>query len=86
MVVALTFFEVGDCLQDLTVGVESLGPTDPARGVPVRVQDDLGVDKVSRGNSFVQGLAKSSSRHHVYRRLGETVAPRKPYLYAPRHS
>ena len=60
----LTIVKVRDCLQDVAVGVEGFWPTDAGRGVSVRVQDDLCVDKVSGGYSFVKSLAKSSCGRH----------------------
>jgi hypothetical protein len=49
----LTIVKVRDCFQGVAVGVESLWPTDPTGGVPVRVQDNLGVDEVPGGNPLV---------------------------------
>ena len=37
----------------------------------MRVQDDLGIDEVSGGDSFVQNLAKSNSSRHICRLMGE---------------
>ena len=48
----------------MTVGVERLWPTDATGGVPVRVQDDLRVDKIPGGDSLVQSLEKSESSRH----------------------
>ena len=64
---ALTIMKIRDCLQDVTVSVECLGPTDSTGGVSVRVHDDLCVDKAPGGDSLVQGFAKSSSSRHVCR-------------------
>ena len=63
----LTVVKVRDCLQDMAIGVESSWPTDSTRGVPVRVQDDLGIDKVAGGDSLVQGLAKRDCGDHACR-------------------
>ena len=48
----------------MAVSVEHPWPTDTTRGVPVRVQDDLRVDKVAGGDSLVQSLKKSGSSRH----------------------
>ena len=48
----------------MAVGVERLWPTDATGGVPVRVQDDLRVDKVPGGDSLVQTPEKSNSSRH----------------------
>ena len=42
-----TVVEVRDRLQDMTIGIQRFRPTDLTRWVPVRVKDDLGVDKVA---------------------------------------
>ena len=44
---ALTVVKIWDRLEDVTVGVECLWPTDSTRRVPMRVQDDFGVDEVT---------------------------------------
>jgi len=49
----LTIVKVRDCSQDVAAGVERLWPTDSTGGVPMRVQDDLGVDEAPRGDSLV---------------------------------
>ena len=36
----------------------------------MRVQNDLGVDKVARGDSFVQSPAQSTGSRHVCRLFG----------------
>ena len=48
-----TVVKVRDCLQDMAIGVESFWPTDPAGGVPVRIQDDLSVDEVTGGDPLI---------------------------------
>ena len=63
----LTTVEVRDCFQDMAGGIERLRSTDPTGGIPMRVQDDLGVDEVPRGDSLVQSLAKSSGGSHICR-------------------
>jgi len=65
----LTIVEVRDCLQDVTVGVEHLWPTDTAGEVPVRVQDDPGVGEVPGGDSLIQSFTESSGSRHVCRGL-----------------
>ena len=65
----LTVVKIRDCLQNVAAGVESLWPTDPTRGVSVRVQDDLRVDEVPGGDSSVQSLAESSGSRHVCKRV-----------------
>jgi len=62
----LTIVKVRDSLQDVAVGIKGLRPTDLTGGIPMRVQDDLGVDEAPGGNSLVQSLAKSSSGRHTY--------------------
>ena len=54
----------------MAAGIECPWPADPTGGVPVRVQDDFGVDEVPRGDSLVQSLAKSSGSRHVWRFVG----------------
>ena len=44
--------------------MEDLWLEDSTRGVSARVQDDLGVNEVPGGYSFVQSLAKSGSGCH----------------------
>jgi len=44
----LTAIEIRDCFQNVAVGVERLWPTDPTGGVPMGIQDDLGVDEIPR--------------------------------------
>jgi len=61
----LTIVKVGNCLQNVATGIEGPWPADPTGGVPVRIRDDLRVNEVSRGDSLVQGLAKSSGSRHV---------------------
>ena len=48
----------------MAIGVEHLWAANPTGGVSVGVYDDLCVDKVPGGDSFVQGLAKSNSGCH----------------------
>ena len=60
-----TVVEIRDCLQDMAVGVKMFWPIDAARGVPARVQDDLRVDKVTRGDPVVQSLAERNGGGHV---------------------
>ena len=77
--VELTIVEVRDRLQNVAVGVERFWPTDATGiGIPVRVQDDLGIDEVSGGNASVQHLAKSSSGHHVCREPKYTASVAGP--------
>ena len=59
----LTVIEVRDCLQDVAIGVESFWPTNSTGDVSVRVQDDLGIDKVAGGDPVVQSLAKRNGGH-----------------------
>ena len=74
-----TIVEVGDRLQNVAVGVERFWPTDTTGiGIPVRIQDDLGIDEVSRGNASVQNLAKSSNGHHVCREPKRTASVAGP--------
>ena len=42
-----TVVEERNRLQDMTIGVEGFWPTDLTRGISVRVQDNLSVDKVA---------------------------------------
>lgn len=53
--------KVRNSLQNVTVGVEYLWPTDVTRGVPVRVQDYLRVNETPRENALVESLAQSGS-------------------------
>ena len=66
-----TVFEVRYCLHDMAVGVEDFRPTDSTGDVSVRVQDDLGIDKVPRGDSPVESFAKRNGGGHVCK-LSET--------------
>ena len=66
---ALTIVKVGNCLQDTAVGIERLWPTNTTGVIPVRIQDDFGVDKVPRGYPSVQSFAKRSSCRHFLRRF-----------------
>ena len=78
-----TVIEVRDCLQDVAIGVESFWPTDSTGDVSVRVQDDLGIDKVTGGDPVVQSLAKRNGGHVC--RLSETDPFRcLSYLYYQR--
>ena len=78
-----TVVEVRDCLQDMAIGVESFWPTDSTGDVSVRVQDDLGIDKVAGGDPVVQSLAKRNGGHVC--RLSETDPFRcLSYLYDQR--
>ena len=58
-----TVVEIGDGLQNMAIGVESFWPTDSTGDVSVRVQDDLGIDKVAGGDPVVQSLAKRNGGH-----------------------
>ena len=60
-----TIVKVRNCLQNVAVGVEGLRPADTTGGIPVRVQNDFGVDKVSGGDAFGQSFAKSGGSHHL---------------------
>ena len=60
-----TVVEVWDCLQDVAIGVESFRPTDSTSEVSVRVQNNLGIDEVTGGDSLVQSLAKRNGSGHV---------------------
>ena len=62
-----TIVKVGDCFENMAVCVERLLPVDSTGRVPVRIQDDLGVDEIPGGYSLVQSLAKSSGSRHVSR-------------------
>ena len=53
----------------MAVSVEHLWSTDPTGGVPVRVQDDLCVDKVPGGDSLAQSFTKGGSGCHVCKRF-----------------
>ena len=66
----LTIVKVRDFLQDTAVGIECLWPTDTTGGVPIRVQDDLGVDEAPGGDPLVQGLTKSSGSRHIWGLFG----------------
>ena len=66
----LTIVKVRDCLQNVAAGVEGLRSTDPTRGVPVRIHDDLCVDEVPGGDSSIQSLAERSCSRHVCKRVG----------------
>ena len=48
-----TVVKVRDSPQDVAIGVKRFWPTDPAGGVPVRVQDDLSVDEVAGGDPLI---------------------------------
>ena len=61
----LTVVEVRNRLQDMAIGVKSFWSADSTREVSVRVQDDLGIDEVPRGDSLVQSLAKRNGGGHV---------------------
>ena len=69
--VLLTIVEVRDGPQDTAVGVERLRLTDLTGEVSARVQDDLCVDKISRGYPLVQSLAESSGGCHSCRLFEE---------------
>ena len=76
-----TVVKVRDCLQDMAICVESFWPTDPAGGVPVRIQDDLSVNEVARGDPLVQSLAKRGSSDHVCKPSGiDTFAINRIYM------
>jgi len=69
----LTIVEVRNGFQDVAVGVKSLWSADSTGGVPVRVQDDLGVDEITGGDSLVKSLAKSDGGCHVWRLFERTT-------------
>ena len=60
-----TVVEVWYCLQDMAIGVEGFWPKDSTGDVSVRVQDDLGIDEVPRGDSLVESFAKRNCGGHV---------------------
>ena len=60
-----TVVEVRDCLQDMAIGVERSWPADATGGVLVRIQSDLGIDEIARGDPVVQSFAKRSGGGHV---------------------
>ena len=64
-----TMVEVRDGFKNEAVGVECLWPTDFTGRVPVRVQDDLGIDEIPGGDSLIQSFAKSRGSCHVCRLL-----------------
>ena len=66
----LTVLEVRNLLQNVAVGVERPRPIDPTRRILAGVKDNLCVDKVPGGYSFVQGLAKCHVTGPSTRRLG----------------
>ena len=68
-----TVVEVRYCLQHMTIGVKGFWPTDSTGDVSVRVQDDLGVDEVPRGDSLVESFAKRNGGGHACK-LSETGA------------
>ncbi len=71
----LTIIKVRDGFQDVAVGIERLRPTDPVTGgIPMGVQDNLGIDEIPRGDSLVQSLAKSSGSRHVWGCLSERLS------------
>ena len=49
----LTVLKVWDFLQDMAIGIERLWATNAAGEIPVRIQDDLGVDEGPGGDSLV---------------------------------
>ena len=61
----LTLVKIRDRFQDMAIGVEGLFPTDSTGWVPVRVQDDLGVDEMPGRDSLIQSLAKGRGSRHV---------------------
>lgn len=64
----------------MAVGVERLRPADTTGRIPVRVQNDFGIDKVSGGDAFGQSFAKSGGSHHLGRELQQTASViRRPY-------
>jgi len=71
----LTIIKVGDCFENVAIGVERLWPTDPTGGVPVRIQEDLGVDEIPGGDPLVQSLAKSRGGCHACR-----MSERAPFV------
>ena len=68
-----TVVEVWYCLQDMAIGVEDFWPTDSTGDVSERVQDDLGIDEVPKGDSPVESFAKRNCGGHVCK-LSETGA------------
>ena len=75
-----TIVKVRNCLQNVAVGVERLRPADTTGRIPVRVQNDFGIDKVSGGDAFGQSFAKSGGSHHLGRELQQTASViRRPY-------
>ena len=61
----LTVVEARDCLQDMAIGVERSWPADATGGVLVRIQSDLGIDEIARGDPVVQSFAKRGGGGHV---------------------
>ena len=49
----LTIVKVRDRFQDVAIGIEGFWPINSTGRVPVRVQDDLGVDEGPGGDSLV---------------------------------
>ena len=64
----------------MAIGVESFWPADSTGDVSVRVQDDLGIDKVAGGDPVVQSLAKRNGSH-VCRLLETDPFRYLSYLY-----
>ena len=62
----------------MAVGVKRLWAIDATGRIPVRVEDDLGVDKAAGGDSFVQSLAKNGGGCHL---VGVGDVPYELYLY-----
>ena len=64
----------------MAVGVKSLWATDSTRGIPVGVQDDLGIDELSGRDPLVQGLAEGRSGSHVCRRCNKLCSSGGPFI------
>jgi len=60
----LTMVEIRDGFQNMAVGIQCLRSTDPARRVPAREQDDLGVYERPRADAVVQCLAEGKCGGH----------------------
>ena len=73
---SLTIIEIRDSLQNVAVSVENFWLRDSTRGIPARVQDDLGVDEAPGGDSLIQSLTESSSSRHSRRRERRVVINR----------
>ena len=67
----LTIVEIRDGFQNPAARVQRLWCVDSARGTPAREKDNLGVDKRSRGDALVQGLAERKCGGHLVRDPGD---------------